>query len=172
MNDLLEQPTRRRIFDVISDHPGASARDVQRRAELAWGETAYHLDQLTRAGILRRERGGGRDYYFPPQMTWDDRKLLLALRSRTERRILVALVESPGLTLAEVRERAGTSLSTASFHLRHLLDLAAAESFHSGNQRRYRARDPQRLTNLLGQFRDSFEDRVVERFVETWSSLL
>ncbi len=172
MDELLAQPTRRRIHEVVSAHPGASARDVQRHAKLAWGETAYHLDQLTRAGLLRRERGGRRDYYFRPDMTWDDRKLFLTLRSATQRQILIVLAETPGLTLPELRDRMGTSLSTVSFHLRYLLSVGVVEAVRDENRRRYRPSRPRRLAELLQKYRESFQDRLVDHFVETWSSLL
>jgi len=172
MEDPLGQPTRRRIYEVVSDHPGASAREVQRHARLGWGETAYHLDQLTRAGVLRRERGGRRDYYFRLEVTWDDRRLLLGLRSLTERRILLELVERPGPTLGELSDRIGVGLSTSSFHVRHLLDLGLVHSVRDGNFRRFHANHPERTAELLSKYRESFQDRLVDAFVETWSSLL
>ena len=172
MDDLLGQPTRRRIYDTVGGHPGASARDVQRLVGLAWGETAYHLEQLTKGGLLRRERGGRRDFYFRQDMTWDDRKLFLTLRSGTARRLLLLLSESPGLTLMELRDRAGISLSTASFHLRYLLAQGHVEGEREGNLRRYRAVRPARVAELLKEYQDSFQDGIVDRFVQTWSPLL
>lgn len=172
MDDLLDQPTRRRIYEIIGAHPGSSARDIQRIAGLAWGETAYHLDQLTRAGAVRRERGGRRDYYFRPSIAWDDRRLLRALRSSTQRRLLIELSTTPGLTVAALSRAVSLSLSTTAFHLRELLHAGAVEQFRDGNLRRYRPTQPQRLADLLGQYKESFRDRLVDRFVETWSALL
>lgn len=172
MDDILAQPTRRRIFEVVGAHPGASAREIQRLSGLAWGETAYHLDQMIRAGVVRRERGGRRDYYFRLDMTWEDRRVLLSLRSRTQRQILLALVDSPDLSLAELRERTGASLSTVSAHLRRLLSLGIVESRREGPARQYRSIRPERVAALLRQYRESFGDRLVDRFVETWSDLL
>lgn len=172
MDDILAQPTRRKIFEVVGGHPGASAREIQRLSGLAWGETAYHLDQMIRAGVVRRERGGRRDYYFRLDMNWDDRRVLLSLRSRTERQILLVLVAAPGLTLSELREKTQTSLSTASAHLRRLLALGIVLGERVENQRRYRAVHPQRVAELLSTYRESFRDRLVDRFVETWSGLL
>lgn len=172
MDDLIQQPTRRRIYDVVTAHPGASARDVQRLAGLAWGETAYHLDQLTRAGALRRERGGRRDFYFRTDLTWDDRRLLRSLRSVSQRRLLLALSTSTGRTVAELGADTQLSYSTVSFHLRELVDAGVVEGFRDGNLRRYRARFPQRLGDLLKTYQESFADRLVDRFVQTWSSLI
>jgi predicted transcriptional regulator len=171
MDDLLAQPTRRRIFDAISKNPGSSARDVQRLAGLAWGETAYHLDQLTRAGLVRRERGGRRDYYFLSSMRWEDRRLFQALRSPTQRRLVLLLSQAPGLTLAELRERTGLSLSTTSFHLRQLLERSVIEGYRGGNVRRYRVLQASHVAELVRGYRDSFEDRLVDRFVEAWTGL-
>ncbi len=171
MDDLLAQPTRRQIFDAVSTHPGASAREVQRLAGLGWGETAYHLEQLTSAGLLRRERGARRDYYFPATMTWEDRRLFQALRSPAQRTLLLLLSGAPGLSLSELKERSGFSLSTTSFHVRQLIDRAVVEQFRDGNLRRYRAVRPMRIAELVRGYRGSFEDRLVDRFVETWSGL-
>ncbi len=172
MDDLLAQPTRRRIFEVLEGHPGISAREVQRLAGLGWGETAYHLEQLTSAGILRRERGPRRDYYFPAAITWEDRRLLQALRSPTQRALLLLLSGTPGLSLAELKDRSGLSLSTTSFHLRQLLDRTVVELYRDGNVRRYRVLRPERVVELVRGYRASFQDRLADRFVETWSGLL
>lgn len=172
MDDLLEQPTRRRIYGVVSEHPGASARDVQRLAGLAWGETAYHLDVMTRSGAVRRERGGRRDYYFPPETTWNDRKLLRALRSESQRRLLLELSRGQELTISELSVRSELSISTTAFHLRELVVAGLVAPVREGNLRRYRTVFPDRVTALLRTHRASFGDRLVDRFVETWSSLL
>lgn len=171
-DDVLAQPTRQRIYEIVGAHPGASARDVQRLAGLAWGETAYHLDQLIRAGALRRERGGRRDYYFRLDLTWEDRRFVLSLRSRTERQIMLALLDAPGLSLADLKTRTQTSLSTVSTHLRRLVALGVVESERTPGVRVYRAVRPERVAVLLRQYRESFRDRLVDRFVETWSDLL
>ncbi len=172
MDDLLRQPTRKRIYEVVERHPGASARDIQRIAGLAWGETAYHLDQLTRSGALRRERGGRRDYYFRPDMTWEDRRLLRALRSETQRRLLLALKDRPGRTIAQLTAECDLSLSTTAFHLRGLVGSGLVEGVRDGNSRSYRLARPERFVDLLRTYRESFQDRLVDRFVETWSSLI
>ncbi|MCI4348737.1 MAG: helix-turn-helix domain-containing protein [Thermoplasmata archaeon] len=172
MDDLLEQPTRRRIYEVVGTNPGSSARDIQRLAGLAWGETAYHLDQLTRGGAVRRERGGRRDFYFQLAIDWEDRQLLRSLRSSAQRRILLTLVTRPNLGVAELCEETGLSASTTSFHLRELLAIHAVEIARHGNLRRFRTLKPERLTQLFEAYRESFQDRLVDRFVETWSSLL
>ncbi len=172
MDDVLSQPTRRRLYELVGSHPGSSAREIQRLSGLAWGETAYHLDQLIQAGLLRRERGGRRDYYFQLDMTWEDRRVLLTLRSPMERKILVELVQSPGLTLTELRDRTQTSVSTVSSHLRRLLALGLVESDKSTNYRQYRPAHPLRVALLLQKYQGSFRDRLVDRFIETWRELI
>jgi predicted transcriptional regulator len=171
MDPLLAQPTRRKIFDVVSARPGASARDIQRAAGLGWGETAYHLEQLSRAGVLRRERGRGRDFYFPASMNWEDRRLLRALRSPAQRRLLLVLSRTPGLTLQELHDRLGLSVSTASFHLRQLLEAALVEAVRDGNVRRYRPVHPHRVAELVRGYQASFEDSLVDRFLDAWSGM-
>jgi predicted transcriptional regulator len=169
---VLDLPTRRRIADFIGAHPGSSARTVQRGVGLGWGETAYHLDQMLRAGLLHRERGGRRDYYFPADMPPIDRQLLLSMQSAVERALLVELARFPGLTFHDLVGRLGLGKSTAAFHLKFLLALGIVDVDTSAPQRRYQTRRPDLVLRLYATFRDSFEDRWVDRFSSTWGGLV
>jgi predicted transcriptional regulator len=169
---VLDLPTRRRIADFVGAHPGSSARTVQRGVGLGWGETAYHLDQMLRAGLLHRERGGRRDYYFPADMPPIDRQLLLSMQSAVERALLVELARFPGLTFHDLVERLGLGKSTAAFHLKFLLALGLVDVDTSSPQRRYQTRRPDIVLRLYATFHDSFEDRWVDRFSSTWGGLV
>ncbi len=168
---MLDLPTRQRIFDFVREHPGSSARTVQRGAQLGWGETAYHLEQMRRAGLLYRERGGRRDYYFPADMPPVDRQLLLAMQSAVERGLLVELARSNGLAFRELVDRLKVGKSTVAFHLKYLLALGIVEVDSAGASRMYRARRPDLVLRLYGSYRDSFEDRWIDRFSSTWGGL-
>jgi predicted transcriptional regulator len=168
---VLDLPTRRRIFDFVRGHPGASARTVQRGVGMGWGETAYHLDQLLRAGLLHRERGGRRDYYFPVDMLPIDRQLLLSMQSATERALLVELARFPDLSFRDLVERLGFGKSSVAFHLKFLVALGIVEVDVAGATRTYRARRPDLVLRLYGSFRDSFEDQWIDRFSSTWGGL-
>jgi predicted transcriptional regulator len=168
---VLDLPARRRIFDFVRGHPGSSARNVQRGLAMGWGETSYHLDQLLQAGLLHRERGGRRDYYFPADMLPIDRQLLLAMQSTAERAVLVELARSPDLTFHELVDRLGVGKSTVAFHLKFLVALGIVDVDVSAPTRRYRARRPDLVLRLYASYRDSFEDRWIDRFSSTWGGL-
>lgn len=169
---MLELPVRRRIFEFVGAHPGSSARTVQRGLGLGWGETTYHLDQMLRSGILFRERGGRRDYYFHPDTPPVDRQLLVVMQSSVDRAILVELSRFPATTFRDLMSRLQLGKTTAAFHLKFLVALGLVEVDASSAQRRYSARRPDQVLRLYGSFRDSFEDRWVDRFASTWGGLV
>ncbi|MCL4324031.1 MAG: winged helix-turn-helix transcriptional regulator [Candidatus Thermoplasmatota archaeon] len=172
MDELLQQGTRKTIYEKVRTHPGISARELQRSLHLGWGETAYHLRQLTEGGALRRERGGHRDYYFTPEVVWGDRLRRRSSVRRAERTMLLALFEKPDMTFLELATRVRLSNSTVSFHLRHMLDLGIVERMLRDDLHRYHLKDPSRLAELLKLYQESFEDALVDRFVGAWSGLL
>ena len=169
---MLELPVRRRIFEFVGGHPGASARGVQRGLGLGWGETTYHLDQMLRAGLLHRERGGRRDYYFRPDTPPIDRQLLVVMQSPVERAMLVELARFPGASFRDLMSRLNLGKSTAAFHLRFLVALGVVDVESSTARRRYSVRRADIVLRLYGSYRDSFEDRWVDRFSSTWGGLV
>lgn len=172
MDELRDQPTRRRILDEVAQRPGSSARDIQRRLDLGWGETVYHLDRLVRAGAVHRERGGRRDYYFAEGVVWEDRKLLRALQGPSERAILMVLTRTTGATFAQVQERTGIGKSTVSYHLSHLLARGTVERVYSEGTHLYRLTAPGRVGELIAEYRGTFSDRLVDGLVASFSGLM
>ncbi len=171
-DDILLQRTRRRILDHIAGHPGLSARELQRALDLGWGETAYHLEQLVRANALRRERTGRRDAYFDPAVPWADRRLLVVLRGGATRQLLLELSSTAALTFSDLQRRLDVSKSTLSFHLTRLIAAGVVEEVRADSGRAYRVPDRERVAQLVREHRTSFEDRLIDRFIETWASLL
>jgi len=168
---VLDHPSRRRIFEFVGEHPGSSARTVQRGLGLGWGETIYHLEQMLEAGLLHRERGGRRDYYFHSDMLPIDRQLLPVMQSAVERGLLVELSRSPGLSFGELMARLNLGKTTTAFHLKFLVALGVVDVEVSGPRRRYYVRRPDLVLRLYVSFRDSFEDRWVDRVSSTLGGL-
>ena len=171
MDELVEQPTRRRILEDIAEHPGTSGREVQARLSLGWGATAYHLERMVSAGALRRERGGHRDYYFAPDITWADRRLIQSLTSPTQRALLVAISDAPSITFRELCARVDAGRSTVSFHLARLVEIGTVEVIPTGAGKTYRVPQADRLRALLTAHRASWGDSLVESLAESLAGL-
>lgn len=171
MDEVLQLETRQRILDVVQKNPGLSARDVQRKLSLGWGETAYHLERMADAGVLRRERAPNRDFYFASEVNWDDRKYLVFLRGENTRRILLTLLADPGLTPADLADRLGAGKSTVYFHLTRLVQGGILEGKLENVTRRYRVLRPDQAMRLLSTYRENFREELVSRFAEVWGTL-
>ena len=172
MAEVLQLESRQRIFDLVQKNPGLSARDIQRKLSLGWGETAYHLDRMSDAGILRRERAPNRDFYFASEVAWDDRRYLVFLRGENTRSILLTLLASPGLSPAEISERLGLGRSVVYFHLTRLVQGGLLEGKLENVTRHYRVIHPEQAVRLLRTYRENFREELATRFAEVWGTLL
>ncbi len=170
--DLLALPTRRRLFDAVRRSPGIGAREAQRAAGTGWGETVYHLDRLTEAHLLQRDRTGHQDHYFVAAVPLGDRGLLRLARSTSARRLMVALLETPEATVPDLSERTGLSAGRLSVHLGRLFDLGILRTGRRDRLRTFEIADRERVLLLLVRYREGFADEWVERLLATWSDLL
>ena len=93
------------------------------------------------------------------------------VRQEGVRRICTHLLLHPGATPKEVREAAGLSPPTLSFHLKKLRMAGLLEEEPAGRTKHLRLVDGERIANVLVTYRRSFVDDVVDRFAKTWLSL-
>lgn len=169
--ELLSLPTRRRLYEAVRRNPGVGARQLQRAAGTGWGETVYHLDRLTAAGLLDRERAVHQDHYYVRSVPGADRPLLSVCRSPSARRLLLALLERPGATVPELGGATGLSPGRLSVHLRRLVATGVLSAGRRGRYRTFAVVDPDRVVRVLTSYRESFADAWVERLLETWAEL-
>ena len=160
--DLLTLPTRRRLYETVRSAPGVGAREVQRLASTAWGETVYHLERLTDAGLLHRERSGHQDHYFVASVPLGDRRLLRLVRSASARRLLLALLEQPGATVPALVERTRLSPGRLSVHLGRFLEIGLLRTGREGRLRTFDVVDRDRIVRLLVTYRQGFGDQVAD----------
>lgn len=169
--DLLSLSTRRRLYDAVRRSPGIGAREAQRTAQTAWGETVYHLDRLTEAGLIHREKTSHQDHYFVAAVPLGDRRLLRLARSESARHLLVALLESPAATVPDLANRTGLSPGRLSVHLARLLESGAVRTGRQGRYRSFEVVERERVVRLLVTYREGLADEWVERLLETWAEL-
>jgi predicted transcriptional regulator len=169
--DPLALDTRRRIYEAVRSAPGSGAREVQRSASTAWGETVYHLDRLTHAGLVQRERSAHQDHYFVAAVPLGDRNLLRLSRSASARRILIALMDDTGLTVPQLIERTGLSAPRVSVYLHRLMDTGVLQIGRRDRWRIFSLVDRERVAKILVAYRQGFADEWIERLVETWSEM-
>ena len=169
--DPLALDTRRRVYEAVRRAPGSGAREVQRAAGMAWGETNYHLERLVGTGLLHRESSGHQDHYYTAEVPLGDRRLLALVRSESVRRLILVLLEDPDRTVPELMERSALSGGRLSVHLRRLLELGIVRSARRGRFRTYAVVDRERAIRLLITYRAGLSDNWLERLAETWSEL-
>lgn len=163
---------RDRILEDIRRHPGSSGRDIQHRLDLGWGDVAYHLDRLARGELVRRERGGWRDYYFARELTLADRRIFQALRSPAERQLVLSILQAPGASFTALVQATGMAKSTVSFHLRKLVELGVLADPRGESNGGFRVMDEARIRLLLTTYRASIADELVDRLVGALSGLV
>jgi len=170
-DDPLALATRRRIYDAVRQAPGIGAREVQRVAGTGWGETTYHLDRLTTAGLVHREPSTFQDHYYVAEVPLADRKLLGLTRSPSARRLLVVLLEAGEATVPDLTARTNLSEGRVSIHLRRLVATGVIVTGRRGRWRTFRVADQDRVVRLLVTYREGLADEWVERLLETWADL-
>ncbi len=170
--DPLALAARRRIYEAVRRAPGAGAREAQRAAGTGWGETTYHLERLTDAGLIHRERGPFQDHYFVSEVPLGDRRLLGLARSASARRTLVALVDSGESTVPEIAGRTGLSEGRIAVHLGRLVETGIVRTGRRGRWRTFEVVDKDRVMRLLIAYREGLADGWIEGALDAWSSLL
>lgn len=126
---ILEHPTRKRIFEEIRRRPGIHYRELLRSLGISNGTLAYHLRQLENAGCVRSARAHGRKLLRTRQDELDGEVLLLTDR---DRELLILLSEARASRMDELGVRCGLKASGVEHHLRRLRALGLVQTSREG----------------------------------------
>lgn len=157
------------IISHIKKHPGVHFNDLTRALNIAPGTLQYHLNRMERDKsviVLRKEYY---TRYFPSTMEDPkDQKIMVLLRQKLPRKLLIILLEESNKTGQELIKLLKITKSTLSYYTRRLEKLEILKTEVEGREKRYSINEPERIAKLLNDFKKSFADEMVDRFVEVW----
>ena len=167
----LELEIRQSLYSLISACPGLHFREIQRRTEVATGQLTYHLDYLAKAGLLRTSSDGEYlRYYAYPEISDEERRVLELVHHKSIRHILLHLLENDVCINEQLTGHLHLSPSTVSWHIKRLVDENIVEKKTSGRESLYSVNDPELIKKVLIKYRETFMDKLVNRFKEMWET--
>lgn len=119
---LLEQPVRRRLWDLIRGRPGIHASQLCRESGEAWGTVQYHLGLLRKGDIVTSLEAGRERRFFPTGIDEQRARLLSLLDQGRRPEVARHILAHPGDRQVDVCERVKVSRKTFRSSVQPLLD--------------------------------------------------
>ncbi|MDX1612623.1 MAG: winged helix-turn-helix transcriptional regulator, partial [Candidatus Thermoplasmatota archaeon] len=133
--EILDNPLRRRIYEVVGEEPGLSMAAIARRADCSASTARYHLDRLSREEMVVRAGHEGLERWFvkgkqPRQAA----ELEAVLAVGNSREVFEAIQAHPGSSLGEVAEHVGTSPPAAHKVVNRLVEAGVVTKRREGRR--------------------------------------
>lgn len=118
------------ILKVIERNPGITVTELALRFDLGWGSFYYHLERLRERKLIKGRRVGRR-LYLQLAEAQAPRRIVLG---KTARIIAVAIVQSPGCSMADLLATLPLTPRTLYYHVDRLRE---AKLITAGSKTRY-----------------------------------
>ncbi len=166
---LLELETRKKIYTSIKNRPGIYLRELERETSFTIGQLTYHLSILVKANLIKEENAGRFRRFYPLGLNVYEIKILSLLRRPNLRKIIILVLESKRITNKELSEKMSLSPATISWYVQDLKDVNLIHNEIKGNEIFYSLKDEDEIIKVLIAYKESFLDKMVDRFIETWN---
>lgn len=142
-DELLENDTRRAIYDLVVEEPGMTAAEASERLDVHYRTARHHLGKLAEFGRVVGKRIQGRIRYFENHERYGriQKKVISCLESETKREVLLEIARSGAIRSGEVADRVDVAPSTASHHLGDLQEEELVSGRRQGRSVLYRLED-------------------------------
>ena len=121
MENILDNPTRAKIFTTISLNPGIHFNELTRNLNLSRGQANWHLTLLKKFEMIRSTKYGKYLLFFPNIAfiydESDSEKYSTVLKSETRNKILEFIAEKPSINQSDIKKNIEISQSTLAYHL-------------------------------------------------------
>jgi predicted transcriptional regulator len=120
--ELLENSSRRRIYECISANPGIGFHELERMTGISTGALRYHLDRLSQMGVISKMTSGAGLAFFPSNLSFStiEQQVIKHQRNTIRNVILMALREEKNCTRKDLAMLVGTSEPAISWHMKRL----------------------------------------------------
>jgi len=89
---VLELEARKRLYQIVRDFAGCHFREIERISALPTGTVKYHLDYLSKFGLIKPVKKDNALRYFPRGLASEHKRLLSLLRQKSVRDGQISIV--------------------------------------------------------------------------------
>jgi predicted transcriptional regulator len=107
-------------------------------------------------------------YYAFTEKSTEEKRILEIARRKTDRHILLLLLENETNTNEELSEILNLSPSTISWHIKKLIETNILSVKAEGRKVFYSVNNQELVSGILIKYKESYLDKLVDRFVEIW----
>jgi len=133
--ELLDQPTRYKIYGYIIGNPGAHFGLIKAELELGSGQLVYHLRQLQKANMIYSREDGVKKRFYPAHVPKPRRGIPHI--SDIQEKILGIIKNNSGISQKKVASSVGISRQVAGYHLAIMEDKGIIKKEVVGRNARY-----------------------------------
>lgn len=121
-DDLLDNDLRSAILDRAARDPGIHASELARQLDVAVTTILYHGRLLDEHGLVILRRSNGQIAFLDPEAASCEveRELVCTLRTPAKRRVLQAIRDAPGSSMADLARRLDRARTTVKHHVDEL----------------------------------------------------
>ncbi len=153
-DELLQQPVRRRLWDLIRRSPGIHASQICRDSGEAWGTVQYHLSLLHKGDLVTSYESGRERRFFPSGIDEQKARMMATLTQGRREEIARFILENPGIRQVDVCDAVNVSRKTFRSSIQPLVDAGLVQERKGLQTNRYFPEEP--LGGLLREDDQSF----------------
>ena len=168
----LNDTQRDKLLRYISENPGIRYRELLRLSNFTNGVLAYHLALLEKSDQIQVDRNENKKMtrYYPNNIPITESNIIGHIRQDATRQIISLILENDLCTFDEIVVHTKKAASTISWHLKRLKE-AGIISVQHGHYHLYHVTDREMVAEVLHKYKQSFIDKVVDRYTETIEEL-
>jgi predicted transcriptional regulator len=159
-----------KVLRYINENPGIRYRELLRSTRLSNGVLTYHLkilEEIRRINTIRQKKA---TRYYSIAIPAEELHIIAHLRIRSERAVIIFILEHDLCTFDEIVEYLKKAPSTISWHLRRLCDDGII-SIHHGEYHLYTIINRKLVNQILYKYKETFADKLVNNFIDMTDTL-
>jgi predicted transcriptional regulator len=124
LKDIFENENRLNILREILNNPGIHQNELLRNCDLQKGQLQWHLNVLLKYHIIKKEKLGQYNIYFPITSSIEVINSFkdLPVKSETTNIILELIRKNPGISASEISKNINLARNTVKYHIDKLLE--------------------------------------------------
>jgi len=119
LTDIFENENRLNLLREILNNPGIHQNELMRNCDLQKGQLQWHLDVLLKYRIIKKEKLGQYNLYFPITSSIEtiNKFKNLPTKSETTTKIFELIQKNPGITSSEISQKINLARNTVKYHI-------------------------------------------------------